>query len=413
MPVVKLSQRFIDHELKCAPGKLREEFCDLDQPGLYVLASTAGKIASFFLRYKNANGKTCHQKIGRTTDIDLAEARKRAKALKAEITLGADPRGAEKAKKQILTFEQFMNQEYFPIITPMKRSIKRDHELARRLIAEFGNVPLNKINRRDVQKFHTNLREVEGLAPATCDLHIRCLKHALNLALDWNLMEGKNPVSRMPLYNVDNRLENLLSDDDLQRLLGVLRTDANRPVCLVMLFLLSTGSRLQEVLKSTWDQVDIENRVFKIPATNSKSKRPRSVPLNDSALDVLKQLGTESKSGAVFLSRVGLPFTTITKVWHRIRQKAGVPKMRIHDARHTTAQLMCAAGRSLLEIKEVLGHAHYSTTTRYTKFSMKALQQAANSVSAKLMIPSVVVHDELEKSIERADGKVITQAVEV
>lgn len=412
MPIVKLSQSFIDHELKCPEGKNRVEFCDIDHPGLYCLASSAGKIASFYLRYKNSAGKTCHQKIARTTEIDLAEARKRAKALKAEITLGADPRGAEKAKRQILTFEQFMNQEYFPIITPMKRSIKRDHELARRLIAAFGNIPLNKINRKDVQKFHTNLREVEGLAPATCDLHIRCLKHALNLALDWNLMEGKNPVSRMPLYNVDNRLENLLSDDDLQRLLGVLRTDANRPVCLVMLFLLSTGARLNEALKATWDQVDIENRVFKIPATNSKSKRLRSVPLNDSALDVLKQLGTQSKSGAVFLSRDGLPFTTITKVWHRIRQKAGLPKMRIHDARHTTAQLMCAAGRSLLEIKEVLGHAHYSTTTRYTKFSMKTLQQAANSVSAKLMIPSPVVQNDLGKSIERSDGMAVTEAIE-
>jgi len=392
LSILKLNQTFVDNDLRCPEGRPRFEFCDSPDggiAGLYVLASAGGNVATYFLRYKDKSGKTCHQKLGRTTDISLAAVRQKAKALKAEITLGADPRGAEKkARKEELSFEKFMTEEYFPFITPRKRSVTRDRELARRLIATFGKTPLSKLNRKDIQKFHTDLREVEGLAPATADLHLRCLKHALFLALDWNLMEGKNPVSRMPMYNADNRVENLLTDEELQRLLGVLRSDANRPVCLVMMFLLSTGARLNEALKATWDQIDIPNRVFKISASNSKSKKTRSVPLNDSALEVLKQLGTESKAGPLFLGRGGSRLTTITKVWHRIRLKAKLPKMRIHDARHTMAQLMCNSGRSLLEVQAVLGHANYSTTTRYARLSMNTLHQAANVVSAKLMSPT-------------------------
>lgn len=409
MSILKLTQSFIDNDLQCPPAKKRVEFCDSDLPGfiLEVRAASPGQ-GTYWIRFKNSSGKTSYSKVGRTTEINLADARKKAKEIKAKIALGADSAGAEQlARKEPLTFEQFMEQEYFPFVTSRKRSAKRDRQLAKRLIAAFGQTPLSRLNRKDIQTFHTNLREVEGLSPATADLHLRCLKHALFLALDWNLMEGKNPVSRMPMYNADNRVENLLTDEELQRLLGVLRTDANRPVCLVMMFLLSTGARLNEALKATWDEIDIPNRIFKVSASHSKSKRTRSVPLSDSAVEVLKQLGTESKGGPLFLGKGGLPLTTITKVWHRIRLKAGLPKMRIHDARHTMAQLMCNSGRSLLEVQAVLGHAHYSTTTRYARLSMNTLHQAVNVVSAKLMSPIPAILPELGEGVNHAHGEVV------
>src|SRR5262245_41971979 len=103
MPVVKLTQDFIDNELRCPEGLARVEFCSAELPGLYVLVSAAGQASSYFLRYKDANGKTCHQKLGRVCDIDLNEARKRCKELKASIALGADPRAEAKARKEVMT----------------------------------------------------------------------------------------------------------------------------------------------------------------------------------------------------------------------------------------------------------------------------------------------------------------------
>jgi len=50
--------------------------------------------------------------------------------------------------------------------------------------------------------------------------------------------------------------------------------DENRAVCQIAMFLLSTGARLNEALSATWANVDKEHRVWRIPATNSKSKSP-------------------------------------------------------------------------------------------------------------------------------------------
>ena len=83
MPIVRLTQDLIDNDqLTCPADKRRIEYCDgnhkLAVPGLYLEARQSGQ--TFYLRYKNANGKSSHAKIGRITDIDLATARDKAKA---------------------------------------------------------------------------------------------------------------------------------------------------------------------------------------------------------------------------------------------------------------------------------------------------------------------------------------------
>ena len=104
------------------------------------------------LRYKDANGKSCHQKIGSTAVISLADARKEAKRLKAEITLGADPRAEAKARKAVPTYAEFFEQHYLPHVKLRKRSWDRDEELYRlRIKAAFGSKRLNQITRHQVQ----------------------------------------------------------------------------------------------------------------------------------------------------------------------------------------------------------------------------------------------------------------------
>lgn len=382
MPIAKLTQLFISNNLHCPAGKSRVEICDSDLPGLYIeVRSTSQGHGTYYLRYKDSVGKTCHQKIGRTSDITLADARKAAKALKAEIALGADPRGAEKARQAVLTFTDFFLEHYLPYVKVRKRSWKRDEELFRlRLQPAFGEQRLNQITRHNIQKFHSGLL-AEGLAAATCNHHIKLLRHALNLAIDWEMLET-NPAARVPLFNEDNKVEHYLDDADLAKLLQVLRTDENRAICRIALFLLSTGCRLNEALSATWSQIDQHNRVWRIPASNSKSKRVRSVPLNDSALDVLKQLDTVGKFDHLFVNLdTGLPYTTIHKVWGRLRRKAGLPHVRLHDLRHQFASFLVNSGRTLYEVQQILGHSDPSVTQRYSHLSSKSLQDAANSAS--------------------------------
>src|SRR6185436_111858 len=159
------------------------------------------------------------------------------------------------------------------------------------------------------------------LSHASADHHVKLIRQAFNLAIDWDMLE-KNPAAGVRLFNVDNKVEHYLNDAELERLLTVLRTSKTRPVCQIALFLLSTGCRLNEALKATWSQINRAERVWRIPASNSKSKKVRSVPLNDSALQVLDELGTDGTHEHVFVNRqTGKRYTTIHKVWARLRAK--------------------------------------------------------------------------------------------
>ncbi len=385
MSIINLTAAFVATQLQCPEGKSRVEFCDSELPGLYVeVRSNNPGQGTYYWRYKDATGKTCHQKIGRTTEITLVEARRKAKQLKAEISLGADPRGAAKAQKAVVTVAQLFEDHYLPYVRQRKRSWKTDGEMYRNHLRDrFGHLRLNQLSRVQIQRFHSDLL-TGGLAPATCDHQIKMLRHALNLAIDWDLLDV-NPAAGVPLFNTDNKVEHYMDDVELEQLLTVLRTDHRRSVCQIAMFLLSTGCRLNEALCATWDQVDIPNRVWRIPALNSKSKRVRSVPLNDSAIDVLGQLQTRGEFEHLFINRrTRKPYTTITKVWERLRKKAGLPHLRIHDLRHQYASFLVNAGRTLYEVQQILGHSNPSVTTRYAHLSSKSLQEAANSASAAI-----------------------------
>jgi integrase len=373
--------RFLHNHLQC-PGKRRIEYCDQDLPGLYIeVRHLSPGQGTYYLRYKDNNGKTRHQKLGRTTDISLADARKKAKTLKAEIALGSDPSGEEKARKAIPTLTEFMQGHFIPYVTLRKRTWWKDEDMFRlRLKAVFGHKRLNQITRQQIQAFHTGVK-AEGKSASTCNHYIKLLRHALNLAVDWDMLE-KNPAARVPLFQEDNQVEHYMDDSQLDRLLTVLRTDENRPVCLIAMFLLSTGARLNEALQAKWEHVDRAHRVWRIPASNSKSKKVRSVPLNDSAIDVLNQLDTQDSYAYLFINRkTGAPYTTIYKVWCRIRNEAGLPHLRLHDLRHQYASFLVNSGRTLYEVQQILGHSDPTVTQRYAHLSTKALQDAANSAS--------------------------------
>ncbi len=266
-------------------------------------------------------------------------------------------------------------------MTPRKRSWGRDEELYRlRIKARFGDKRLDQISRKQIQLFHTELL-AEGLATASANHHLKLIRHSLNLAVEWEMLQ-KNPATRIHLLKEDNNVENYLNHEELERLLTVLRTDDNRTVCLIAMWLISTGARLNEALRAAWDQIDRENRVWRIPASNSKSKRIRSVPLNDSALDGLKQLDTEVEFKFLFINRrKKKPYTTVHKVWCRLKGKAKLPHLRLHDLRHQYASFLVNSGRTLYEVQCILGHSDSKVTQRYSHLSTKTLQEAANSAS--------------------------------
>lgn len=368
--------------LVCPEGKRRIEFVDTGGTGLdcECRATSPGQ-GTYYLRYRDTNDKTCHQKIGRTADIDLDEGRRRAKKLKAEITLGKDPRAEEKARKKVLTLDVFFQEHYLPHAKVHNRGWKKKSQMYDLQIKEsFGNKRMDQIKRHEISSWHVSLRE-DGLSPTYSDRFLALLRNILNKAVEYEMLD-KNPASGVKLFNLDNSRTYRLNSNEVSRLVATLNSYKNRPVCLIALFALSTGMRIGEILKTQWSDINKEDRLLLVPASNAKTKKSRSIPLNDSAISVLDQLDTEGKFDHVFINRrSGKPYTTISRQWVKVREAAELPHLRIHDLRHQFASLLVNEGVSLYTVKSLLGHSQISTTEKYSHLANDSLLKSSGLVA--------------------------------
>ena len=80
----------------------------------------------------------------------------------------------------------------------------------------------------------------------------------------------------------------------------------------------------------------------------------------------------------------GTHLVNIRKVWHRIRKRANIPDVRIHDLRHSYASVAVAASVGLFLTGKILGHLRASTTERYTHLADDPLRQANDTIGRQI-----------------------------
>ena len=379
--IVELNNAFIKKGLTCPPNKRKIEYVDSKRSGLYIsVQSSSQGIGTYYLRYNKAEGKTSHLKLGRTDVISLSEARKLVVKFKSEINLGADPAAKKSALNDIPTLSEFFTEQYTPYASIRKRSFDKDLGMFKnRICPVFARKRLDQITRKEVMVFHSKLRVEDKLSANSADHHVKLLKRLLYLAVEWEIIP-KNCLARIPLYNEDTHVAHYLSEDELIRLLKVLKTHKNRPTCNVLLFLLCTGARLNEALSATHSQISLEKRIWTITALNSKSKRQRTVPLNDAAMALINELDPTTEY--LFTSRrTGTRLKSIHTGWKSIRDAAGLPRtFRIHDIRHSHASMISGTS-SLYQIQRLLGHSVISVTAKYSHLTSSALLDASQGAS--------------------------------
>jgi len=366
---------------RCAEHKRQEELVDASRTGLYLLTTKNGS-KSYMWRFRSPVTKTtAHVKISKIMDMSLNEARERVVELRRLVANGIDPRDEKKEPETTPKLTQFIEEQYLPY-KKYKRSVKKDHQMYRdRLKKRFGDQRLDQIKRKDIQLFHTDLRN-EGLAPATCDHYVKLLRHVLYLAVDWELIP-RNVAARIPLYNIENSVDNVMNSEELSRFLKILNTDHNRPVCEILLYTLATAARIGSVLSCRWQDCDLEARIWRLNRETAKGKKTLYIPINDVALDILKR--NQNDNEYVFLNRhTGTKICTIASVFHRLREAAGLPKLRIHDLRHQAASIMVQQGQSLYTVSKVLTHMDQRVSARYSHLDTAALQNASKCVSDKI-----------------------------
>jgi integrase len=139
-----------------------------------------------------------------------------------------------------------------------------------------------------------------------------------------------------------------------------------------------TGLRMGELLALRWRNVDFANSVLKFDRaisagveSSTKTGRVRIVPLSDQAAAALERLSRRedftSAKDFVFCNVYGrrLDDSAVRRRYKRARAAAGVEPLRFHDLRHTFGSHLAARGVDLVTIKEAMGHAALSTTSRY------------------------------------------------
>lgn len=392
MPVIVEFQAFIaSGGLVCPPDKKKVEYSVADEPGLFVeCRASATALPTWYLRLKNAQGTNVYRKLGSVRELNLAQARKLAKQVRAEhmVTVKAQASVVVAPAQEQMRLQDFWDSIYLPMAKIHKRSWIKDESMYRlRIGPKFGHVLISEINRREVQTFHQGLL-AEGLAAATCNHHVVLMRRFLSVAVSLDLLQ-KNVLKGIPLMPLSNFSDVYLSPEETTRLVEVLTTDANRPVCAALLFILNTAARKMEALKAKWSDIDIDNRLWHIPTENSKSKRPKTLPLNQGALQVvLSQLESRGTSEYVFPNpETGLPYTSIARVFWRLRKKAGLPEnFRVHDFRGSFSErYLSAPGSSIFTLQKLLGHQDVRTTaTRYARLSARSLLDGASLASVPI-----------------------------
>ena len=355
---------------------------DRDVRGFGVRIYPSGK-KTYLVQYR-AGRRTRRVTIGQHGVLTADEARGEARQLLAAVARGEDPSAQRQAKRHAPTvaglcdrfLEDYVDQHCKPATARDYRSIIR-----RFIRPRLGPLPIAEVTRADVVAFHHALRETPYQANRAASM----LSKLFNLAEDWGLRRaGSNPARRIKKFREEEK-KRYLSDIEQIRLGEVLAealeegTESVYVVSAVFL-LIFTGCRLSEILTLRWDYVHTHH----LDLPDSKTGR-RRIPLPREAHDILMDLPRQPGNPFVILGEVnGAPLVNLQKPWRRIRERAGIGDVRIHDLRHTYASVAMKDGIDPFTLKEILGHKNLTTTLRYAHLADDAVQRAAGSVAARL-----------------------------
>ena len=146
--------------------------------------------------------------------------------------------------------------------------------------------------------------------------------------------------------------------------------------------LIFTGTRLSEILSLRWSDVDVERALIHLPEGKTG---PRDVYLSAPALEVLNSLPRLSGNPYVIVGgKAGRHMVNLRKPWVRMRARAGLDDVRIHDLRHSYASVGVSGGLSLPIIGKLLGHTQARTTERYSHLPDDPVRAANEAVGRKI-----------------------------
>jgi integrase len=206
-------------------------------------------------------------------------------------------------------------------------------------------------------------------APATVNRYVSTLSHALHLAMvEWQWLE-ESPLRRVHRLPEPRGRVRYLTDNERTRLLQACQASSTPALYPLVVLALSTGARKMELLRLTWQNIDL--RRAQITLEHTKNGERRALPLTGLALQEIARLAKVRRLGTtlVFPRTDGRKPLDIRHAWAQALQAAGITDCSFHDLRHSCASYLAMSGASLVEIAAVLGHKTLQMVQRYAHLS--------------------------------------------
>jgi integrase len=287
-----------------------------DGHGLYLQVMSPTN-RSWLLRYdRNGRGERW-MGLGPLHTIDLKEARERARKARQQLLDGIDPLDARKEQRaaqalaaaRALTFEQ-ASRQYFD---QHERKWRNDKHRAQ-FLSTLQTYAFPRIGRLSVADIDTGLvlKVLEPIWPDKTETANR-VRGRIEAVLDWATVRGyrtgDNPArwrghldnvlpARGQLQKVNHHAA--LPFNNLSEFMAAL-AEREGIAARALEFTILTAARTGEVIGATWDEIDLKEKVWTVPAGRIKGGREHRVPLSAPALEILKALPREENNPFVFI----------------------------------------------------------------------------------------------------------------
>ena len=242
----------------------------------------------------------------------------------------------------------------------------------------IGDIPIEKLSTLDLQKLYKKLltegrvprieskNQPKGLSPKTVRNINQIISSAMDMAKEQKLILD-NPCAKCSLPKVEHREMKTLQPEQLAAFMNEAK---NSGVYELYYLDLATGMRRGELLGLKWEDIDlkrgiirvsrqvarIDGEVKEIPLKTKNSYR--NIAIAQDTVEMLKEMKAKARSEYVFPSPTGGPISpdSVLHMLHRVLERAGLPKIRFHDLRHTSATLALQNGVDIKTVSGMLGH---------------------------------------------------------
>lgn len=246
-------------------------------------------------------------------------------------------------------------------------------------LSDFGKKPAADITKLDVIQIQAQL--AEAVSKTTANRVVELISMVYRRCSQDFDMSLKNPAAGIKKFKLQPR-ERFLQKDEVARFfdaVDTLRYAVTRDFLIMCLF---TGARRANVAAMRWADIDIDQRVWRIPET--KNGTSQYVPLVDEAMAILARRKTaDNKSPFVFPSDRS-PTGHLTKpelAWSQVIKRANLENVRIHDLRRSLASYMAISGVNLSTIQSALNHKSVQSTMIYARLNTDAVRRAIETAT--------------------------------